>query len=80
MLGGLLASIKSIVFSQDLSLLMLDFAALQENQSKLDLVRDLGPHFRVILFSKGSGSGLRFAVAQWSCVFPSCLYSDRIRC
>jgi hypothetical protein len=78
--GGLTALIKSIMVSQDLSLLKLDFVALQETQSKLDVVQPLGPHFRAILFPKGSGSGLGIAIAnsQWSKVFSSQVYSDRI--
>ncbi len=78
--GGLTASIKSIMVSQDLSLLKLDFVALQETQSKLDIAQSLGPHIRAILFPKGSGSGLGFAIAnsQWSRVFSSQVYSDRI--
>lgn len=78
--GGLTASVKSIMVSQDLFSLKLDFVALQETQSKLDVVQPLGPHFRVILFPKGCGSGLGFAIAnsQWSRVFSSQLFSDRI--
>ena len=67
--GGLTASIKSIMVSQDLFSLKVDFVALQETQGKLD----------IILFPKGAGSGLGFAIANshWSKVFSSHLYSDR---
>ena len=78
--GGLMSSIKSIMVSQDLFSLRIDFAALQETQGKLDVSQPFGPHYRVILFPKGAGSGLGFAIAnsQWSKVFSSGWYSDRI--
>ena len=75
-----MSSIKSIMVSQDLFSLRIDFAALQETQGKLDVSQPFGPHYRVILFPKGASSGLGFAIAnsQWPKVFSSHVYSDRI--
>ena len=77
--GGLMAPVKSIMVSQDLSALSIDFVALQETQCKLDVVQSLGHQYQVILFPKGSATGLGFAVAnsQWSKLRPGKIQSSQ---
>jgi hypothetical protein len=64
MLGGLLDPIKTIMVGDDLTKNEIDFVALQEVQSKEEIIQDMGKNYIEILVPKGKGSGLGFAVAR----------------